>query len=209
MAKLVRGEANQVHKLRNSTVGNILLLLLLTISFGLGGCSKQKRAQRPARPDFTQPAEEQIEITEEEHSLIEYRRAGDPSCQELAKKPGVIWYGKKRYLTFAQLAAYAGPVLWFSPDEPLLREKSLKEINMPMAMPFEEDPGKPVVYYRLRNVIAMPHTEYRVFDLDANNIGRSIVDLKDSSGLDLDYFFYYPEEEGFGYHPHDIESTEL
>ena len=33
---------------------------------------------------------------------------------------GVVWYGSNPTITFEELAKYCGPILWFSPDEPLL-----------------------------------------------------------------------------------------
>src|SRR5215510_13070916 len=47
-----------------------------------------------------------------------------PDCcvhPELAEKHGVIWTGRDQTMTIERLAAYAAPVLWFSPDEPLLK----------------------------------------------------------------------------------------
>jgi hypothetical protein len=61
-------------------------------------------------------------------------------------------------MTIERLAAYAAPVLWFSPDEPLLKQRRKrprprprgKEIAIPEPFPFEEDPGLPVVCRRVR-----------------------------------------------------------
>jgi hypothetical protein len=40
--------------------------------------------------------------------------------EELAEKYGVIWTGMSQTMTIEHLAAYAAPVMWFSPDERLL-----------------------------------------------------------------------------------------
>ena len=33
---------------------------------------------------------------------------------------GILWHGSTPRITFEELARYCGPILWFSPDEPLL-----------------------------------------------------------------------------------------
>jgi len=46
---------------------------------------------------------------------------------------GIIWKGNETSLSFQELAAYAAPMLWFSPDEPLLCKKY---DNKPIPEPF-------------------------------------------------------------------------
>src|SRR5262245_43742510 len=71
--------------------------------------------------------------------------------EELSQKRGVIWTGRDTSMTIERLAAYAAPILWLSPDEPLLKLRRTKgeargrEILIPEPFPFEDDPGGPVV----------------------------------------------------------------
>ncbi len=128
-------------------------------------------------------------------------------CCDYAEAPFVVWAGNNPKMTFAQLAAYCAPILWYSPDEPLLEGASGKDIRIPEPMPFEEDPVAPIAYYRVRTILNHPDTEDKAFI--PGNYGRddSIVDLDHISGFDLDYFFYYHREEGLGGHEHDVESA--
>lgn len=135
--------------------------------------------------------------------------------KDAAMEVGLLYKGQKRYMSFEELAAYCAPVLWYSPDEPLLAKdhgNTMKgtEINLPDAFPFEEQTGKSVVYYRLKNVLAHPKAEEENplsdSDLEKRN---TLIDLKNTSAIDLDYFFYYRSEEGLAAHPHDIEHVEM
>jgi len=132
----------------------------------------------------------------------------DPCC-ELANVPGVVWYGLDTTMTVERIAAYCAPVLWFSPDEPLLDDKKGKDIRIPQAFPFEEAPDAPVVYYRLRTVYRHPDHTGPAYIPDPSDRGRSVIDLSNVAAINLDYFFYYPSEEGFGGHEHDVESVEM
>src|SRR5262245_57167766 len=80
-------------------------------------------------------------------------QAKESACKGPKEDPDIVWCGSSPQLTFEKLAAYLGPILAFSPDEPLLKGTSGASIIIPEAMPFEEPSKGPVVYYRLRNVI--------------------------------------------------------
>jgi hypothetical protein len=135
--------------------------------------------------------------------------------EELAQKRGVIWTGADTTMTIERLAAYAAPILWFSPDEPLLKlrlkqgEARAKRILIPEPFPFEDDPGGPVVYYRVRRILHRvdePRAGAHVADPVLR--GQSTIDLAKISGIDLDFFFYYSKDFGGGTHVHDVESVE-
>jgi hypothetical protein len=142
----------------------------------------------------------------------------DADCcrhEELAETYGVIWTGTDQTMTIERLAAYAAPVLWFSPDEPLLKLRRRqgsakgKEIVMPEPFPFESDPGSPVAYYRVRRILQRidePGAGTYVVNPDLR--GQSVVDLGKIAGIDLDFFFYYSKDFGGGTHVHDVESVE-
>ncbi len=135
-------------------------------------------------------------------------RTADPCC-ELEGVPGVVWYGMDSTLTVERIAAYCAPILWFSPDEPLLDDRTGKDIRIPHAFPFEDAPDAPVVYYRLRKVYARDDNEAPPYVPAGDDRGKAVVDLANAAGIELDFFFYYGSEEGFGGHDHDVESVEM
>jgi hypothetical protein len=130
-----------------------------------------------------------------------------PCCE--SDDPRVIWFGDTPTLTFAEIAAHVAPILWFSPDEPLLSGLERPgQINIPMAFPFEQDAGRPVVYYRVREVAQGSDTGPAITP-DPRDRGGTAVHLDRVTTLDLDFFFYYPSEEGLGGHVHDVEALEI
>ncbi len=133
-------------------------------------------------------------------------RRDDPCCDH--RTSGVVWAGTDSLMTFADLAAYCGPVLWFSPDEPLLpRPRSAQDIMIPMPFPFDLMAGGPVVHYRVRTLVSRDMQRACLWSQD--NLDGSVIDLSRVTAIDLDYFFYYPSEEGMGGHHHDVESVEM
>jgi hypothetical protein len=135
---------------------------------------------------------------------------------DLADQYGILWTGAEPRMPIERLVAYAAPVVWFSPDEPLLkigqkggRMAKGKDILIPEPFPFEENPGKPVVYYRVRRILQRvdePGEGTYVEDPEAR--GQSVIDLKKVAGIDLDFFFYYSMDVGGGSHKHDVEFIE-
>lgn len=130
-----------------------------------------------------------------------------PCCDHSIQ--AIVWSGKNPKMTIEQLAAYCGPILWFSPDEPLLEEKEGKDIGIPEAFPFEHYSRNPVVYYRVRTILVREDADGPAYIPDSKNRSRNILDLHQIGEIDLDYFFYYPEEEGMGSHEHDVESAQF
>jgi hypothetical protein len=130
-------------------------------------------------------------------------------CCEHEGFQGVVWYGADPKMTIGELAAYCAPIVWFSPDEPLLPKKRGKNIKLPQAFPFEEDPGAPVVYFRIENILVRIDVEGEAFVLDSTGKDNSIIDLHQVGGIDLTYYLYYPSEAGLGGHPHDLEGVEM
>jgi len=134
---------------------------------------------------------------------------------EADRNYGVLWSGSDPTMTLERLAAYAAPIVWFSPDEPLLRvgqKKGLasgKDILIPEPFPFEDHPGRPVVYYRLRRILQrVDEPGEGVYVEDPQSRGESVVDLRKVGGMDLDFFFYYSMDVGGGSHVHDVEYVE-
>jgi len=123
--------------------------------------------------------------------------------------PGFIWAGSDSLMTMERLAAYAAPILWFSPDEPNLAGKTGKAIRIPEAFPFETAPDAPVSYYMVRQIFHKDKTPGWSFHPDSAERGRSTLNLAHIDAVDLDYFFYYASEQGLGGHQHDVESTQM
>jgi hypothetical protein len=133
--------------------------------------------------------------------------------EDLAADYGIIWTGSDPQMTIERLAAYAAPILWFSPDEPLLKEgpirKKGKDIKLPTPFPFEEDTGEPVVYFRVRRILQREDAPGAgTYVADTADRGQSTVDLRKVAGVDLDFFFYYPMDMGGNPHKHDVEYIE-
>jgi hypothetical protein len=135
----------------------------------------------------------------------EYRK----ERETLADIEGLVWYGEDSLMTFEKLAALCAPILWFSPDEPLLHGTEWGEIRIPTAFPFEEPVDTPVVYYRIRRLLIREGSGWYDPEKDPDDPGKTVLDISRLRAMDLDFFFYYPTEEGFGGHDHDVESVEM
>ena len=127
----------------------------------------------------------------------------------LDSTPGLIWAGSDSVMTVERIAAYAAPILWFSPDEPNLKGRSGRDIRVPEAFPFESAPDAPVSYYMLRNLFYHQRAPGWWFRPDSAVRGQSLVNLANTDALDLDFFFYYAWETGLGAHEHDVESVQM
>jgi len=130
-------------------------------------------------------------------------------CCEYEEVAGVIWFGNDPIMTLQQLASYCAPILWFSPDEPLLKGATGKDIRLPESFPFEDNSENPVVYFRIRNVFTREDATASAHTADQYDRNHNVIDLSQIIGIDLDYFFYYSSEEGLGGHVHDVESAEF
>jgi len=128
-----------------------------------------------------------------------------PCCHPF---PQVIWFGADSVMTMERIAAYAAPVLWFSPDEPLLeRVRNPEDIRIPEAFPFQPQADRPVVYYRIRNILTS--SPGIVFRADSTDLNQSTIRISRTTAIDIDYYFYYPWEAGLGTHKHDVESVQM
>ncbi len=135
--------------------------------------------------------------------------ANEIPCCGSRKVQAIVWSGKNPLMTIQDLAAYCAPIMWFSPDEPLLNEREGKDVMLPEPFPFESPPASPAVYYRLRNILVHKDKNGPAYLPDSSNKNNSIIDLRQIVGFDLDYFFYYHAEEGFHGHDHDVELAEF
>lgn len=134
-------------------------------------------------------------------------RAQATGC-DLTGMPALVWYGRDVQMPIAKLAALAAPVLWFSPDEPLLKRTQGADIRIPEAMPSEPVPAGPVLYYQIEDVLTRGRDDGTVVTRDANGNAISL-NLLHVQALHLSYYAYYHAEEGLGAHPHDVEPAEF
>ena len=128
-------------------------------------------------------------------------------AQCLENQAGIIWTSTESTISFEELAKYAAPMLWFSPDEINLFDKHGNK-QLPNAFPFDKEGEKPVVYYKLRNVYSQDKSVALVKE-DRENTNQPLLNLQQVRAIDLDYYYYFLEETGSGSHPHDIESVTL
>lgn len=138
--------------------------------------------------------------------LVTQESEEGPGCQ-LENAYGIIAAGERTKLTFKEYAGLCAPILWFSPDEPNLQGASGKDIMVPMPFPFQGEAESPVVYYRIRTLLVRADQDDDVIiEYDPERVD-TIVDFRQIAGVDLDFFFYYPSEEGLGAHTHDVEAV--
>ena len=127
-------------------------------------------------------------------------------CCQIEEGYRMIWSGSDSTMTYRELAAYCGPILWFSPDEPNLEGAKGKDIRVPMNFPFEPGLDAPLIYYRVRTLLTRGDDKAAIVRDDPARVDTEI-NLAEVVGIDLDYFYYYPSEEGLGAHKHDVEAT--
>ena len=118
-----------------------------------------------------------------------------------------------RPTNFNILAGHAAPVLWFSPDEPLLGPNRLRATAIPNQLPppwVDEAPPSQVsiVYYRISRLHARPGTAVSEIEPGPRLAFRN-VPFEKLSRIDILYLLYYPEDIGFNGHIHDLEAVEV
>ena len=118
---------------------------------------------------------------------------------------GVIWCGSAAppEVSVLTLAQHAAPILWFSPNEPLIFENK----KLPEPLPGDDDDKDPqtrapVVYYKITEVVLNDGVR-------KSEVDPAIIRLDEIKRLALKYYFYYSEDRGFRRHRHDLESVRL
>ena len=110
--------------------------------------------------------------------------------------PGLVWRGD-RDPSFLEIVRAVAPVLWYSPDEPLLASNPV----LPVANPCDE-PGA-VVYYQAETLLLK----------GSANVTEPVQDdpqfFSKVESMSLNFFFYYPMDVGMGSHVHDVEGAEF
>jgi hypothetical protein len=143
--------------------------------------------------------------------------------------PGVVWCGSAARLPADRLARRAAPILWFSPDEPLLThalpdpETGVRPptvVRLPQKLQVvdpehcrERDrtgcegpaDAKAAVYWRITRLLVSNGKQQAVQDaLDQGDL--PVADVKT---LTLTYFFYYERDQGLNSHYNDLEGMEM
>ena len=116
---------------------------------------------------------------------------------------GVILRTNQQVFTFDSIAVLAAPLLWFSPDEPGLAQGDY--IVLPQPFPFAKPSTVPIVHYKVKRIYTQ-QKRIRFRSSEDVEDRSSLIDLSSISGLELEYYCYYPNESGVGGHIHDIES---
>src|SRR5262249_37280349 len=161
-----------------------------------------EKAQRPV-------AQGSVVLSEYEGTLV-WRSSDDPAF--------TLW----------TLANYVAPILWFSPDEPLLRASA----NLPQPLPplTGENPPKapPRVYYNIPLIVIRDDGRCAPLvgsaDPTANPLSGVNIPWNDEPGapvtadyppldcldsVKIRFFFYYSSELGVGAHLNDFESMQV
>jgi hypothetical protein len=156
--------------------------------------SQREEAQLPC---LCLPRAEKKEKEEKGECKTEATAGADKKDNEPV---GVFWCGKAGAdkLSVKELAERVAPILWFSPDEPLLKEGK----PIPEKLPGDVNPVEPVVYYRISHLVL---NRSAPLSYEPDLVGG--LDLKNIKKLTLQYYFYYSKDEGFKPHTHDLESA--
>jgi hypothetical protein len=161
------------------------------------------QSQEAQKPCFCLPREER---RERKDCNPDARTEGKKKEQEQDKQDnepvGVFWCrntaaSQSNKMSLQELAERVAPILWFSPDERSIQDRK----PIPQMLP-DDDPAlanSSVVYYRISHLmmeegapLSPPWKE---------------LDLTNIKSLTLQYYFYYPRDEGFQPHDHDLESA--
>lgn len=108
-------------------------------------------------------------------------------------------------LPLDQLALSMAPILWFSPDEPLLKGWQFMPTSVPCpgGVPAE----RPVVYYSLTIPSSFLTDDKKALALEWLRRTQADRLRKNPETLEVRFHFYYPTERGFCEHEHDIETV--
>ncbi len=114
-------------------------------------------------------------------------------------KPGLVWRGRTSP-TPDDMAAMIAPVLWFSPDEPLLTGE---HGPVPGPAPCDRPSQAPIVYYQVVGIHLADGMAV------ASPIEREPDLFRKARGLVIKFFFYYPWDRGLSSHRHDLEAVDI
>lgn len=114
-------------------------------------------------------------------------------------EPGLLVWRGRSTPPLPQLAGLVAPVLWFSPDEPLLLDGD----RLPHRHPCDAGTDDGVVYYQTRRIRLRGPSRVTVPEHE----DPGFFDKVDSFAIR--FYFYYDRDFGVGRHPHDLEVVEM
>jgi len=135
--------------------------------------------------------------------------ASSQAACDYSRLPGVVWWGTERRMTLSRFAAYAAPIYWLSPDEPTMDDRHCLDIRVPAALPFENQPDSPVVYYQYNMIGVRFDADGPGYIADSTYQGNAVIDLHNVIAINLKYIAYFPREEGLGGDRHNVEPSEF
>jgi hypothetical protein len=113
-------------------------------------------------------------------------------------EPGLVWRSA-RDPSFLEIVRSVAPVLWYSPDEPLLASNPV----LPIANPCDTLGPAPVVYYQVPSLLLRGNADVTEPIQDDPRFFPKV------RSVSLKFFFYYPADVGMGSHAHDVEGAEF
>ena len=99
-----------------------------------------------------------------------------------------------------EIAALAAPILWFSPDEPLLISG---DGPLPNSLPCDRPAPTGAVYYQAHAIVLRGSERVTLPPEDDARFFEKV------EALTIRYFFYYRKDIGVGSHTHDMEVVDL
>ncbi len=112
----------------------------------------------------------------------------------------MVWRGAPATLTLGEIADLIAPILWFSPDEPLLA-RGLGPL--PYSHPCDSDRRRGVVYYQVTRIQLRGEAAVREpVDDDPELFAKARAAI-------IRFYFYYPEDIGVAGHVNDLEVVEF
>jgi hypothetical protein len=114
---------------------------------------------------------------------------------------GVVWWGTERRMTLCQFAAYAAPIYWLSPDEPTMDDRRGRDIRVPSALLFQDQPDSPVVYCQYNMIGVRIDADGPGYIADSTYNGNEVIDLHNVFALNLKYIAHFPPRGGVGRPP--------
>jgi hypothetical protein len=186
----------------------VLTYVSLTLSCVVGtGCGVKRWTPGPVRPASLASAA----VVARDPEPVD----GDP-CAEAQANLKKLFEIRGPSITVERIAQLVAPIVWLSPDEPLLRLATSElrtdgRPQIPQRLPDSLDPGagrEPTVYFQpsLVSGAVVAGTPRSAEDperilLDPRNNNDIIVRIR--------YFFYYEQDYGANPHQHDIEGAEV
>jgi hypothetical protein len=185
------------------------LALILPSIFALAVCGPSARAQTVSPSTLNRPSPEPQPIAK--GTVVQFEFEGS-----------VVWRAEDGPFTLRALANAVAPILWFSPDEPLLRGGWALPQPLPHTTSAPPNDHR-VVYYTIPLVmlrddptcaaLAAPRGAPPLDLVWIDTYGAAPVKahppLDCLQEIKIRFLFYYPSEVGVGAHVNDVESVQV